>query len=174
MKESLSEQLVKDNPELFENNSFEMSIGNGWYNIIASLMGIISSELDQARYKLRWEKEHPTDDGGIKYAEREADVQRAMEALPKIRQIKEKFGGLRFYYDGGDEVIDGAVRMAEAMASRTCEVCGRPGERRGGDWIQTLCDGHYQQQQDHDAARKAGKRLPAIDYDAEVDEPTNP
>jgi hypothetical protein len=167
MKESLLEQLVRDNPELFEHDRFEMSIGNGWYNIVSALMGIISSPVDRARYRLNWEKEHPTDDGGTTLSLREAEVNQALAELPKIRQVKEKFGGLRFYYDGGDDKLYGAVMMAEAMASKTCEVCGRPGERRGGDWIQTLCDTHYNQQQEHDKARKEGRRLPAINYDEE-------
>ena len=38
--------------------------------------------------------------------------------------------------------------MAEAWADKTCEMCGKPGEKRGGGWIKTLCD-------EHDAERKA-------------------
>jgi len=60
-------------------------------------------------------------------------------------QVKEKFGTLRFYYDGGD-VGDGYFRgveaMAEAMSSVTCEECGAPGQLRGGGWIRCLCDTH--------------------------------
>lgn len=60
----------------------------------------------------------------------------------KIIQIKEKFAGLRFYYNGGDEYFAGAVRMAESMADHTCEVCGSPGERRSGTWLTTRCEEH--------------------------------
>lgn len=59
-----------------------------------------------------------------------------------VAQIKEKFGGLRFYYDGGDDTIDGMVRMAEAWASVSCEECGAPGVQRPGGWVKTLCDHH--------------------------------
>jgi len=45
-------------------------------------------------------------------------------------RLKKTFGGLRFYYHGGDDVVDGMVRMAEAWADRTCETCGEKGERR--------------------------------------------
>lgn len=67
--------------------------------------------------------------------------------IPQVvaSQVKEKFGTLRFYYEGGDDHIDGMVRMAEAMSSVTCEVCGVPGEMRQkgpGAWISTLCDEH--------------------------------
>lgn len=57
-------------------------------------------------------------------------------------QVKEKFGSLRFYYSGGDNIVKGMVRMAEAMSEVTCEECGAPGELRNGRWIRTLCDTH--------------------------------
>lgn len=63
-------------------------------------------------------------------------------------QIKEKFGGLRCYLDSGnmsDDVYDAvsdAVERAERRASRTCEICGSPGELRNGGWMKTLCDEH--------------------------------
>ena len=64
-----------------------------------------------------------------------------------VAQIKEKFGGLRFYYDGGDDEISGMVRMAEVWASHTCDQCGDLGERRQGGWIRTLCDTHENERQ---------------------------
>lgn len=65
-----------------------------------------------------------------------------------VEQVKEKFGSLRFYYRGGDSVVDGMVRMAEMMSSVTCEVCGKPGKMRGGGWIKTLCDEHAKKEND--------------------------
>jgi len=58
-------------------------------------------------------------------------------------QVKEKYGMLRFYYDGGDDRITGMVDLAEAMSLVTCEQCGAPGETRSGGWVRTLCDIHY-------------------------------
>jgi hypothetical protein len=57
----------------------------------------------------------------------------------KIDQIKEKFGGLRFYYSGGDAEVAGMVRFAEYLCNKTCEVSGEKGElcMRGG-WYKTL------------------------------------
>jgi hypothetical protein len=57
-------------------------------------------------------------------------------------QVKEKFGGLRFYLRGGatDEVWS-HVEAAEEKSYETCEVCGQPGSLRGKGWVQTLCDG---------------------------------
>jgi len=57
-----------------------------------------------------------------------------------LDQVKEKFGTLRFYYTGGDDIIDGMVRMAESMSGCTCEECGNIGKSRGGGWIHTYCD----------------------------------
>lgn len=64
--------------------------------------------------------------------------------IPQVvaEQVKEKFGGLRFYYRGGDEYIEGLVAMAESMSYVTCEVCGSPGKRNSGGWIRTLCGEH--------------------------------
>ena len=54
-------------------------------------------------------------------------------------QVKEKFGALRFYYDGGDDYIRGLSSMAEAMSARTCESCGVPATQTHGGWIKTIC-----------------------------------
>lgn len=61
---------------------------------------------------------------------------------PVAAQVKEKFGGLRFYVDNADDHIRGVIDMAESMSLRICEVCGSPGKRRPGGWIRTLCDDH--------------------------------
>jgi hypothetical protein len=71
------------------------------------------------------------------------------EVVPQVTvaQIKEKFGGLRFYYTGGDEQIRGMVSMAESWAAHSCETCGSPGKSREGGWIKTLCDEHEAERQ---------------------------
>jgi hypothetical protein len=47
-------------------------------------------------------------------------------------QVKEKFGGLRFYTSGtedpNDKRIDDLIRQAEHEAERTCDICGNPGK----------------------------------------------
>jgi hypothetical protein len=63
----------------------------------------------------------------------------------EVKQVKEKFGGLRFYYSlhGADtvtaEAIREAVNLAETASKRICEKCGRPGELRDGGWLRVLC-----------------------------------
>lgn len=59
-----------------------------------------------------------------------------------LRQIKEKLGGLRVHYAGGDEHIEGLVRMVEAISLHTCECCGAPGGVVNEPWLRTRCTAH--------------------------------
>jgi len=59
-------------------------------------------------------------------------------------QVKEKFGGLRFYINSGSPVIHQRILQAETESYNTCEVCGKSGElRKDIGWYSTLCDEHY-------------------------------
>lgn len=58
---------------------------------------------------------------------------------PKAAQVKEKFGGLRFYMTIESDEITTLIREAEALSFKTCEECGQPGESRGASWVHTLC-----------------------------------
>jgi hypothetical protein len=60
----------------------------------------------------------------------------------KVLQVKEKFGGLRFYIEQDMDVLHDRIDAAKAEAYRTCEICGTPGIARSGGWIKTLCDEH--------------------------------
>jgi hypothetical protein len=138
--------------------------GDGWFDILESLCGNIDSYT-------KWRRNMRANDLRIVRARqkgydalmkhltlgrpaREWHEERAQEIMEnghnitdKVHwtvadQVKEKFGGLRFYYHGGDEHISGMVRMAESWASVTCETCGDRGTIRHGGWIRTLCDKH--------------------------------
>ena len=59
-------------------------------------------------------------------------------------QVKEKFGGLRFYINSGSDEIHQRILQAEKESYETCEVCGKHGElRKDIGWYFTLCDEHY-------------------------------
>ncbi|MCC2597797.1 hypothetical protein LKR43_15815 [Pusillimonas sp. MFBS29] len=67
-------------------------------------------------------------------------------ALIEVRQVKEKFGGLRFYYNlsgASDALADNirqAVDMAAQASSHICERCGRPGSvETNVGWLSALC-----------------------------------
>ena len=60
----------------------------------------------------------------------------------ELHQVKEKFGGLRFYIGYGSEEVYKRIRQAEKESEETCIRCGSPGKLRteGRGWILTLCD----------------------------------
>ena len=70
----------------------------------------------------------------------------------EIHQVKEKFGGLRYYYQSSfpygsmqDEIMQAIVNNAEQAAERTCEICGthdykaKVETRVRNYWYKTLC-----------------------------------
>lgn len=125
------ETLYNKYPVLFENRhktpmescmSFGVGCNLGWYNIISN----VCFEIDQ-------HEKNVTNEKGFAYNK---DYQKV-----KFDQIKEKFGGLRIYYSGGDEYIRGVIHMAESMSYFVCEDCGNKGKPNKGGWISTLCDG---------------------------------
>lgn len=143
MSPELDVKLVEKYPLIFKDRHASMKTtamcwgfecSDGWYNIINALCFQIQSHID-------WRN-----------SQREALLKnnpynvKINDEVPQVVavQVKEKFGTLRFYVDGGDDTTDGMIRMAEAMSAVTCEVCGSPGESRGGGWIRTLCDLHAQ------------------------------
>ena len=63
-------------------------------------------------------------------------------SIPVAVQVKEKFGGLRFYVDRATEQHYDFISVAESMSYRTCEECGAPGKRYTDGWHRTLCDIH--------------------------------
>ncbi len=61
----------------------------------------------------------------------------------EILQVKEKFGGLRIAYRGGNDSISAICDIAEISSVYVCEVCGQPGtnELLQG-WQTTRCHRH--------------------------------
>ncbi|HEX8586144.1 MAG TPA: hypothetical protein VF680_17260 [Allosphingosinicella sp.] len=60
-----------------------------------------------------------------------------------ITQVKEKFGGLRFYTNGLTQEQRLIVDKYEELSYHTCEECGEPGKVRNDGWVTVLCDKHY-------------------------------
>jgi hypothetical protein len=60
----------------------------------------------------------------------------------EVLQVKEKFGGLRFYVNYKTEDIDRRIGIAAEESFRTCEICGQPGKLQEDSRIKTLCDEH--------------------------------
>jgi hypothetical protein len=58
----------------------------------------------------------------------------------EVHQVKQKFGGLRFYTGPAPKDVTRAIALAENESFATCEVCAGAGRSRRG--CQTLCDAH--------------------------------
>jgi hypothetical protein len=62
----------------------------------------------------------------------------------EVCQVKEKFGGLRFYINEGTSDVHKRIGQAEIESMNTCEVTGKPGKLRTDiGWYRTLCDEEY-------------------------------
>ena len=121
--DAFAKQMEERFPKIFAEPYGGFACGEGWWPILEALCGQIQHHID-------WKNKQ----GNVVHQ-------------VTVAQIKEKFGGLRFYYSGGDDAIDGMVRMAESWAARSCEECGAPGKSRDGGWIKTLCDHHEAERQ---------------------------
>lgn len=69
----------------------------------------------------------------------------------EVNQVKEKFGGLRFYTGPLYEEGYARIREATSKSYKTCEICGRRGKTWNGGWVVTLCFWDY-------LARKSQRR----------------
>lgn len=138
--EAFVKRLEETYPKMFSQPYGGIAVGTGWWPIIEKLCDNIQHHTEW------WNKNRET---------------RPVVEQVVVEQIKEKFGGLRFYYQGGDDTIAGMVRMAEAWADHSCEECGSPGTRRSGGWIRTLCDLHEAERNARieEQARKDGLEL---------------
>ena len=108
---------AKDRKDLWQSlMGFGFSCGDGWFNIIDKLCECIQQ-----------------------YINNNDNVSQVI-----VTQVKEKFGGLRFYVSNSDEIIDGMIWLSEHLSYSTCEECGAEGTCRECDnWFTTLCDKHY-------------------------------
>ena len=63
----------------------------------------------------------------------------------QVCQVKEKFGGLRFYINEGSNEIHEKISQGVSKSYEVCEKCGEPGESISGGWIVTLCKFHAEE-----------------------------
>jgi hypothetical protein len=102
------------------------SVGDGW----ASLIHFLFDRIDRQRM----------------------GRQSRSETLPvRVAQVKEKFGGLRFYYDWLNHTtyesqeataFASAAHFAETLSFYLCEKCGAFGRPGKSGWVMTLCELH--------------------------------
>jgi hypothetical protein len=142
MKKELDNYLVEKYPKIFVNRYGDMKTtamcwgfehGDGWFWLLDQLCDSIQSYIDTNN---GWRKDD--------------------EKIPQViaTQVKEKFGTLNFYFSGGDDYIDGMVRMAENMSANICEFCGSTedvGATQG--WISIICKNCYVNSDDRISTR---------------------
>lgn len=60
----------------------------------------------------------------------------------EVIQVKEKFGGLRFYVNNATEAMYDRINAAEEESYHICENCGAPSEgpERLRGWVSTVCE----------------------------------
>ena len=93
---------------------FGIECGEGWNNILDKLCTKIEKILDSDQQDLKLHF--------------------------YIIQIKEKFGGLRFYTSCHTDEIEKCIREAENESYKICEYCGKLGKYYSNGWHRTLCD----------------------------------
>lgn len=138
MDKELENKLYEKYPQFFVNKDktptqslmcFGIETGNGWYEILSSLCWMIKQHEDN----IKWQTD---------YKQKEDASYQSDYCPVKFDQIKEKYGGLRIYFSGGDERVAGLVDMAEAISYNICETCGNKGEASKGGWIKVSCKDH--------------------------------
>jgi len=150
MKPELDKQLCEKYPKIFAQRNLPMSetcmcwgfdCGDGWYWLVDNLCGAIQSYVDSrndgVRIRNKARKEGRLSDGFGYEGGKEEEKEWQVEAT----QVKEKFGGLRFYINGGDDHIYGMIGLAEHMSYGICEMCGTTenvSSGKGG-WVKYLC-----------------------------------
>jgi hypothetical protein len=170
MNEKLTLDLVSKYPKLFRDinapvtNSlmaFGFECGDGWYDIIDVLCGLLTSDFQQAKARYESVKMYYETDGRYPWlgckeitSEMVEELRLAMEdecqKVPVAVQVKEKFGGLRFYVHGATNEAHNYIDFAERMSYRTCETCGKPGKTIRNGWHYTACEEHTREE-DKDA-----------------------
>jgi hypothetical protein len=129
--DAFAKRMEERFPKMFSEPYGGFAIGKGWWPIVESLCANIQSHID-------WNNQR---------AEKYPELCYKQVTQVTVAQIKEKFGGLRFYYNGGDERINGMVRVAESWADHTCEECGNKATRQTRGWIKNVCSLHFEERE---------------------------
>jgi len=151
------DQHIREKYPLIFSQPCDIGINDGWFDVLDLLCDNIQNRIDnivmQRGYAMEWNKD--VNDPDYDWSDKSSFIEREERVVPELieqvvaKQIKEKFGTLRFYYSGGDDYIRGLESMAASMTSRICEVCGNPGTSRSTEkqrWVLVLCDKHAEEQ----------------------------
>ena len=123
MDEKLDKELCQKFPKLYKDRNAPMNttcmcwgfdVGTGWYNLIYNLSEKLEALINNLPQK---DQEHFC-----------------------AVQVKEKFGGLRFYMTSQTKEMSEEITKAESLSYHTCEDCGSNQAKQNNEgWISTLC-----------------------------------
>lgn len=116
---------------------FECDIG--WYHIIDRACEIMYRKCRSIKLNIDYYTTHH-DTSFLDELKKSLTVEE--QGLPKVVQVKEKFGTLRFYIEGGTAIHSAVADMAESMSEVTCEKCGNNAITFHMGWHKTLCLKH--------------------------------
>lgn len=157
MSPDLETKLIENYPEIFPDTGgaslleagWGLSVGDGWYDILDVLCGQLVAPLRSAENHLRYLDSHMDKSAGAHkitpedIKKEEENITRLRAGIPHAVQVKEKFGGLRFYIGGGaTEEQYAFISFAEEMSYRVCELCGGRAQPYPLGWVRTLCEHH--------------------------------
>jgi hypothetical protein len=109
---------------------FWFECGDGWYTLIDALCTEIQTAIKNNKQDLDFKKEQ-----GEPVTDEDYETNKVT-----ISQVKEKYGGLRFYVYGDNDHIRGMIDFAETMSYKICETCGNPGTLSQKGWWRTQCE----------------------------------
>lgn len=163
MNKELDDKLCRDFPNLYSDRHVSMqetcmcwgfNCGDGWFDIIYNLSSklepLITPFINKICAKCEHTKEaHDFGMCNIVYGQDTlpegslmCDCAPFHSGHPRASQVKEKYGGLRFYMSSSTEEMEKLIDKAEECASKTCEQCGKTGSLRttSHGWYYTSCD----------------------------------
>lgn len=157
MRRELVNDLIRRYPELFIANEFmDIECDDGWFNLIDTICLELYSEYNSAKsiYEnclenmgkemYSWIDSSPKVTP-LMVTKMYDEMHSRLLKLPKILQIKEKFGSLRFYAAGISKEQSDKIDFAQLLSTKICERCGASTPNGvqcfGGIALKTLCNG---------------------------------
>jgi len=165
MSPELDNNLCTKYPELFRNRNgspqntamcWGFDCADGWYGLIKSICQFLMSDVNhlKARIESEYYKDEEKDKMRLELIEAEKNI-------PVVVQVKEKFGGLRFYVHDATEKQHDYIDFAEYLSYQICEECGTMKDVMSYNlgWIKTLCPEHADKQYGEDAEQYRNGKL---------------
>lgn len=155
MREELTSELLKRYSELFKDDYFKIECGDGWFNLINVLCLELYSDYNSAKslYDIclansgqpmyPWIDASPIINDEM-ILDSHKEMCRRLNTLPKILQIKEKYGSLRIIAERLTSDQKSKLDFATLISTNICEQCGSssPNEVQclSSASIKTLCN----------------------------------